>query len=285
MPELPEVETIKRQLDVVLKGLRIERVKVINPKCFQGDQKQIEGQKVKKVSRRAKITFIELENGLYLAIHLKLTGQLIFRKKEEKEQKFCDQKEGPFAVCELPNKFTRVIIRFDKGNLFYNDLRMFGWIKIVKSLEEVGGEKLGPEAIDEKEFSFDYLKKVLAKTSRPVKIIIMDQQKIAGIGNIYANEALFKAGILPSRSSSSLKGLEIKKLRESIISVLKEAIEKKGTSDKDEAFRQITGEKGSFQNCLMVYGKAGEDCPGCKGKIKRISLGGRGTFFCEECQN
>ncbi|MBU2577471.1 bifunctional DNA-formamidopyrimidine glycosylase/DNA-(apurinic or apyrimidinic site) lyase [Patescibacteria group bacterium] len=286
MPELPEVETIKRQLDEVLSGLRIKEVKVLKEKSFQGNPEKVVGQRVKKVSRRAKITFVELENGLCLAIHLKLTGQLIFRKHGEQSEKYCDQKEGPFAVCELPNKFTRVIINFDnKSALFFNDLRVFGWIRIVENIEEVGGEKLGPEAIDEENFTSAYLKMILSKTSRPVKIVIMDQEKIAGIGNIYANEALFMAGILPVRPASSLQNEEIKKIRELIIKVLKEAIEKKGTSDKDEAYRQITGEKGEFQEYLKVYGKAGEQCPGCKGKIKRISLGGRGTYYCEECQS
>lgn len=292
MPELPEVETIRRQLDEALGGLKIKEIKILKEKSFQGDPGKIIGQKVRKVNRRAKITFIELENGLYLAIHLKLTGQLIFRKQEKTDPKFCDQKEGPFAVCELPNKYTRVIIEFDNGRsclpagrLFFNDLRMFGWIKIVGSIEEIGGEKLGPEAIDEKSFSLDYLKMILSKTKRPIKIVIMDQEKVAGIGNIYANEALFLAGIKPTRPASSLDEKEIRNLRNAITGVLEKAIENKGTSDKDEAYRQITGEKGNFQEQLKVYGKTGEECPRCEGRVKRITLGGRGTFFCEKCQN
>lgn len=283
MPELPEVETIRLQLDEKLKGLKISGVEILNAKSFQGNPAEVIGRKVIKVLRRAKITIIGLEAGVYLAIHLKLTGQLIYREKEN--LKYCEQKDGPFAVCELPNKFTRVIISFDDGGkLFFNDLRIFGWIKVINSLNEVSEGKFGPEANDEKTFSLEYFQKILAKSSKPVKLVIMDQEKLAGVGNIYANEALFTAGILPDRKANSLGEKDIKILRDSILSVLKEAINYKGTSDKDEAFRQITGEKGGFQKFLQVYGRAGQKCPKCGGIIKRIALGGRGTYFCPKCQ-
>jgi len=296
MPELPEVETIRLQLDKVLKGLKITGVEVLNPKSFIGNVGEIKNKKVIGVTRRAKITIIELENNIYLAIHLKLTGQLIFRDgvKEIKE-KYCEQKDGPFAVCELPNKYTRVIISFDPpssgsaglrraSKLYFNDLRMFGWMRVLRDLGDLGEEKFGPEANDEKTFTLDYFKKILAKTKKPIKLVILDQEKLAGVGNIYANEALFHAKILPTRKADSLSGEEVNKLRDSIISVLKEAIAHKGSSDRDEAYRQITGEKGTHQNYLSVYGKAGQKCPRCQGTIKRIAIGGRGTFFCPNCQ-
>lgn len=293
MPELPEVETIRLQLDEKLKGLKISGVEILNAKSFQGNPEKVIGRKVEKVFRRAKITIIGLEGGIYLAIHLKLTGQLIYREKTE--SKHCEQKDGPFAVGELPNKYTRVIINFDPpssrsaglrraSKLYFNDLRIFGWIRVIKDLGELGIEKFGPEANDENTFSLEYFQKILAKSSKPVKLIIMDQEKLAGVGNIYANEALFLAGILPARKANSLTGEDIKILRHSILGVLREAIKQKGTSDKDEAFRQITGEKGGFQKFLQVYGRAGQKCPKCGGIIKRIALGGRGTFYCERCQ-
>ena len=284
MPELPEVETIRLQLDQKIKGLKITEVEVLNKKSFIGDFGEVRGVRVVGVRRRAKITIIELEGGVYLAIHLKLTGQLIYREKNQRS-KTKDQKRGPYEVGELPNKFTRVIISFDNGGkLYFNDLRIFGWIKVIKDVREIGEDKLGPEANDEVSFSREYFKNILNKTKKPIKLVILDQEKLAGVGNIYANESLFDAGILPTRPSSSLSGEEIRKLRNSIIKILNDAIIHKGSSDNDEAYRQITGEKGTHQNYLLVYGKSGQRCPACGGSIKRIALGGRGTFYCENCQ-
>lgn len=288
MPELPEVETIRLQLDGALKGLRITGVEVLNKKSFIGEVREVRGVRVVGVRRRGKITIIELEGGVGLAIHLKLTGQLIYKeakKQRSKEAKIENQNDGPFAITKLPNKYTRVIISFDNGGrLYFNDLRLFGWVRVIRDVREIGEGKLGPEAIDEESFTLEYFKNILAKSKKPIKLLLMDQEKLAGVGNIYANEALFKAGILPTRSGNSLNEEEIQRLRDSILSVLKEAIEHKGSSDKDEAYRQITGEKGEEQNHLQIYGKDGQKCPKCGGTIKRIKLGGRGTFFCSRCQ-
>ena len=285
MPELPEVETIRLQLDQFLRGLTIVDLKILNPKSFLGQPELVRGKKIIGVKRRAKITLIELEGGICLAVHLKLTGQLIYRdKKKEKEKGICEE-EGPFDVCELPNKFTRVIFDLDNGSrLFFNDLRAFGWIKVIRDIREIGEEKLGPEANDQKTFTLNYFQEMLAKTKKPIKLVLLDQKKLAGVGNIYANEALFRASILPTRPANSLSKEETEKLRNEIIKVLNEAIKFKGTSDRDEAYRQATGEKGEFQKHLKVYGKAGQKCPRCEGVIKRITVGGRGTFICPRCQ-
>jgi len=284
MPELPEVETIRLQLDQFLRGLTIVDLKILNPKSFLGQPELVRGKKIIGVKRRAKITLIELEGGICLAVHLKLTGQLIYRDKKEKEKGICEE-EGPFDVCELPNKFTRVIFDLDNGSrLFFNDLRAFGWIKVIRDIREIGEEKLGPEANDQKTFTLNYFQEMLAKTKKPIKLVLLDQKKLAGVGNIYANEALFRASILPTRPANSLSKEETEKLRNEIIKVLNEAIKFKGTSDRDEAYRQATGEKGEFQKHLKVYGKAGQKCPRCEGVIKRITVGGRGTFICPRCQ-
>jgi len=301
MPELPEVETIKLQLEKTIKGLKITGIEVLKKKSFIGNPEDVVGKKVIGVTRRAKITLIELENGFYLAIHLKMTGQLIFRNETQISKLKTQnqnlnlktiQKNGPFEIKGLPNKYTRVIIHFDQGDLYFNDLRIFGWIKIVQisklkvqSLEEeLGLEKYGPEANDKETFTLEYFCKLLAISHKPIKLIIMDQEKLSGLGNIYANEALFRAGIMPTRPGKSLSEKETKILRDSILSVLSDAIKHRGTSDTDEAFRQITGEKGDFQKYLQVYGKKGEKCPKCGGIIERMALGGRGTFFCKKCQ-
>lgn len=304
MPELPEVETISLQLDKALKGQKITQIEVISRKNFIGQTKDVIDKKIEGVSRRAKIILIKLSGGKYLAIHLKLTGQLIYRQRtENREQiteKYCEQRDGPFAVCELPNKFTTAMITFSGGDkLYFNDLRKFGWMRIISSKlkvkseklkvdggldEALGLEKLGPEANDEKTFTLDYFKNILAKSKKPVKLVIMDQEKLAGVGNIYANEVLFRAGILPTKPANSLGEKDIKILRYWILKVLEEAIKHKGTSDSDEAYRQISGEKGNFQNYLKVYARDGKKCFKCGSIIKRIKVGGRGTFFCEGCQ-
>lgn len=291
MPELPEVETIRLQLNQALKGLKVTGVEILKAKSFQGEPKAIIDRKVLGVNRRAKIILIELGGDCCLAIHLKLTGQLIYKyevRSTKSEVRNIKQKSGPFEVGELPNKYTRVIISFDNGGkLFFNDLRIFGWIKVIaNSKEQIANiiGKLGPEAIDENGFSLEYFKQILAKTKKPVKLVIMDQEKLAGVGNIYANEALFLAKIRPDRPAQKLSNEEIERLRESIIKVLKEAIKHKGSSDRDEAYRQISGEKGTHQNYLQVYGRAGQKCPKCSGKIIRIKLGGRGSFYCLNCQ-
>lgn len=283
MPELPEVETIKMQLNQVLKDLKIADIEALKVKSFQGETKDVIGETILSVERKAKIILIKLTGGKYLVIHLKMTGQLIYRAKEARYKEVKSEKNGPYAIGKLPNKYTRVIISFADGSrLYFNDLRIFGWVKIVENLPEL--EKLGPEANDDEDFTLDYFKKILARSKKPVKLVILDQEKLAGVGNIYANEALFMAGINPQRPANTLTGEEIKRLRDSILQVLKKAITHKGTSDKDEAYRQISGEKGDFQNYLQVYGRAGQKCPKCSGVIKRIKIGGRGTFFCPKCQ-
>ncbi len=292
MPELPEVETIRLQLDQKLKGLKITGLEVLNQKSFLGQKKEIIGKKVAGVRRRAKIIIIELENETCLAIHLKLTGQLIYSPQGGGIKGCVEKDNSPFKVCDLPSKFTRVIISFDNGGrpclpagrLYFNDLRIFGWMKMIKNISEVGEGKLGPEANDEKTFTLEYFKSILSKTKKPIKLVLLDQEKLAGVGNIYANEALFMAEVMPTRPSNSLTEKEIEKLRKEVIKVLNEAIKHQGTSDRDEAYRQITGEKGEFQNYLQVYGKTGQKCPGCSGTIKRTAIGGRGTFYCPNCQ-
>ncbi len=295
MPELPEVETIRLQLDKLLLNKTITAVSVLSPRNFIGDKKNLIGRKILSVKRRAKVILMELNNGDYLAVHLKMTGQLIYREKE----KISLGKDncGRYDVSVLPNNYTRVIISLNKGKLYFNDLRKFGWMKVLKisnfkfqisnsgqqKLDKIAGGSYGPEPFD-KGFTEEYLQNIFAKTSRPIKLILLDQEKIAGIGNIYASEVLFKAGILPMKPAKKLGDKDIKILREAVIKILTKAIKQKGTSDKDEAYRQSNGEKGNYQNYLKVYGRNNEKCPKCHGIIKRIKIGGRGTFYCPQCQ-
>ncbi|MBI4999535.1 hypothetical protein HZB97_02065, partial [Candidatus Gottesmanbacteria bacterium] len=233
MPELPEVETIKRNLEKAIVGKKIVGVEVRKTKIFQGNPKEIIGKTIEGIERRGKILIVRLSGDKSLLIHFKLTGQLVWVPCSMFHVP-CSEVVTlghpiPFAESQLPAKTTHVIFEINGGRLFYNDLRQFGWIKVA----EIGNWKLeignlGPEPLDfargkpfaNKEFTVDYLQKIFSKTSKPVKLVLMDQEKIAGIGNIYANEALFEAGIMPTRPAKSLVEEEIKKLREAIIKVL-----------------------------------------------------------------
>lgn len=280
MPELPEVEIIKRFLTQKIVGKKIQDIKVLKPKMFVGDYKKIIGTKVVSVSRRAKVLFIKLSNNKNLMIHLKLTGQLVLVAKAEKEVVLGHP--IPFAGTKLPAKTTHIIISFNGGALFYNDLRQFGWIKVVdEKIVKKEKEKFGPEPFS-KEFSLDYLQNIFSRSQKAIKLVLMDQQKIAGLGNIYANDALFEAGIKPSRSAKSLKEKEIKRLKQAILKVLREGIKYKGSSE--QTYIQPTGKPGSYQYHFRVYQREGKKCKKCSQLIKRVKLGGRGTFYCPKCQ-
>lgn len=294
MPELPEVETIRLGLEKYLVGHKILDVKVNVAKIFQGNAKDIIGAKVKEIKRVGKGLIIELDNGFDLAIHLKLTGQVIYRDKKTADLKLSNKAGG-----QLPNKFTHVIFTLDppageagdNAFLFYNDVRRFGWVKVIKAsdlqtlpfFKEMGPEPpiakaMGGQALLEpKKFEA-----ILSKSSSPIKVILMDQKRIGGIGNIYANDALFLAGINPRRPAKQITKNEAKKLYEAILEVLKNGLKYGGASDVD--FINVLGQEGKYQNHFLAYGKKGERCSKCGGIIEKIQLGGRGTYFCPACQ-
>jgi len=270
MPELPEVETIKRQLNRKIKGKKIKDVQVNLPKIVKYPlnkfKKIVKGAEIRNISRRAKLILIELSNNYFLITHLKLTGQLIFNG--------------------APNKYTHLIYYFtDKSYLIYNDLRQFGFIKLISKKELTDyfdKEKFGPEPLT-KEFTLKLFKELLNKRKKSkIKILLMDPKFIAGIGNIYSDEILFSAGVLPFRKVETLNFLEIKKIYQEIKRILILAIKKKGSSNKD--YFDALGQKGSFGPLQKVYQKEGQPCFKCKTKIKRIKMGGRSAHFCPKCQ-
>jgi len=283
MPELPEVESIKKQLSTKITGRKIVKVVILEEKQFRGDKKKIIGAVVEKVWRRAKLLGINLNNGLILLTHLKLTGEFIFTEKKGKTVSF--DHDLPFGDNKLPSKHTRIIISFDDGaRLFFNDLRKFGWMRIIKNSKlKIQNSKFGPEPL-EKEFTVEYLKKAFAKTRRAIKEVLLDQKIMAGIGNIYACEILFRAKVDPGRPANSLEAEEIENIHRAIIFILKEAIKYHGTSAADEAYIQPDTEPGLYKNKLRVYNRAGKKCFRCSGVVKRIKQGGRSTYFCSKCQ-
>lgn len=284
MPELPEVETIRLGLTKYLVGHKILGVEVKVAKLFEGDPKNITGAKVNGVRRFGKGLVIDLDNKYSLAIHIKLTGQLIYRDKETSKISV-SKKVGE----SIPNKFTHVIFKLDRAAfLYYNDWRRFGWIRVVKT-SEVGNmpffKNMGPEPFagaqgkPERELTLDKFKDIIKTSKTVIKPLIMDQTKIGGIGNIYANDALFDAGIDPRRKASTLSVQEIKKLYDSILKVMEKSFKFGGASEL--SFVNVLGQEGQYQSHSLVYGKKNEKCSKNDGGIiQKVFLGGRGTFFC-----
>ncbi len=280
MPELPEVETIRTQLADKLVGRKIVGVEVRLPKIWQGDKAKVVGQTIKQVERRAKIIIIKLSNGYSLVTHLKMTGQLVYGDKTAETISF--HQGIPFAGFSLPAKTTHVILKLDKGTLFFNDMRQFGWMKVVsqEQLAEID-EKHGPDALGAG-FTAEYLAKILSNWSRPVKLLLMEQSKIAGIGNIYANEALWCAKISPMKRGKEVEN--VTELYRCIKEVLEKGLKYGGSSAADEAFVNALGGRGHMQEHFNVYQKQKTPCPRCGATIAMSRIGGRGTFFCPKCQ-
>jgi formamidopyrimidine-DNA glycosylase len=273
MPELPEIETIKQGLEERIVGLTIKEVVFDTPKMLlpnpQSLISSIKGAKVTQVGRRAKMPLLFLSNGRILVFHLKLNGRLLVRK-----------------VSDPPDQFVRVKFIFDKGReLRFAEMRKFGWVKLLRNKAEL--EKvtvgLGPEPFS-KEFNLGYFQEKLAKTKRAIKVVLMDQKGFAGIGNIYATEALFYAGIDPRRPASFLSKDESGRLYQKVLWVLKQGLKYQGTTDRDLAYLQVTGEPGRFQEHLAVYGREGKPCSRCGEPVRKIKISGRGTYFCSKCQ-
>lgn len=283
MPELPEVETIRRQLDEALVGKIIARVEVLREKSFQAGSNEMIGREIEGVERRSKMLIIRFKNWeKVLTIHLKMTGQLVFRSDK---QNIAGGHPTADWVKELPSKHTRVIINFkDSSRLFFNDMRVFGWIRLNNINDhEISMSKLPPDVNDEK-FSLDYFRKMIGSSSRPIKIVLLDQQKMGGIGNIYANDALFLAGIDPRRASKDLNDSEIKRLHKAVREVIAKGIKYGGATAADDKFVNVAGMGGKYQEHFLVYGRTGEKCKKCGSEIQKIRLGGRGTYICPKCQ-
>ena len=262
MPELPEVETIRRGVLPRVRGATIKSVQIIDhrniKKIKPADfKKKVIGQKILDIERRAKYQLFKLASGNYLVFHLGMTGRMLFS----------------------PDKYVKVSFKLSNGKtLYFSDARLFGKIYFYNEYPPL---KLGPEPLD-KHFTWQKLKELLAVKKTSIKVVLLDQKVLSGVGNIYANEALFKAGIMPTRKANRLTDVEYKKLHKAIVDVLSAGIKYGGTSDS--WYVDAKGKKGGFQFRLKVYGRKDEPCFGCKSKVQRIVLGQRGTYFCPKCQ-
>tara|TARA_Y100000310_G_C20589880_1_gene767420 strand:+ start:59 stop:859 length:801 start_codon:yes stop_codon:yes gene_type:complete len=265
MPELPEVETIKNQLVKKIKSKTISKVVIRDYKNRFIGRKQKVFARIKNIERRAKQIIFNLANGYSFIIHLKMTGQLIYHRKLPAEIK----------------KATHVIFSFSDGSsLFFNDFRKFGFVKVMKT-EKVEGyfRDFGPDSL---KVGFPEFRKVLEKKKRSkLKPTLLDQTVLAGLGNIYAQEACFKAGVLPDRVIGSLTDSELKKLHSAIQTILRLAIKHQGTSF-DTSYRTVEDQPGGFKHYINVYHQ--KDCSRCKSKLKSEKLGGRSTYYCKKCQ-
>ncbi|CAN5166915.1 DNA-formamidopyrimidine glycosylase [soil metagenome] len=285
MPELPEVETIRRGLDPHLTGRVIEGVTVETPKQFIGDPRTLANIAITKTDRRGKLLIFELADGRFLTIHLKMTGQLLW--KGVKGESVMGGHPSQTYIDELPNKHTRMTFTFTDGSVMYfNDLRKFGFAELMGPDEfKLHGflGRLGPEPLGTG-FNATYLQERLTKAkSTVIKSFLLEQAHIAGIGNIYADESLFRAGIHPERRAGSLSTREVLMLTEAIIDTLQLALKHGGSSERD--YVNSIGEKGTYLKVANVYRKTGLPCPRCPDcEIKRIKVGGRSTHFCANCQ-
>jgi len=291
MPELPEVEVVRLFLDNHLINKTISDLKIITPKSFIGNSKLVEGQKIIKTSRLGKQLSLHLGNNLIILFHLKMTGQIIFIPLLSKGE---TRREGDFVFghptpkedkTSLPNKSTRLVFTFsDASKLFFNDQRKFGWVKILNQAELVEAQKnLGLDILSP-QFTSKYFYQQLQKTSRPIKLVLLDQSNFAGIGNIYANDALFLAKIHPSNSSKKITLKKAILLRDFLIKIMIESIKAGGSTAKDNKYIHPDGSSGQHQFSFQVYQREKEPCLICQTPIKKVKIGGRGTFFCPLCQ-
>lgn len=290
MPELPEVETIvagarKRLIGKKIKSVEIKVAKIVGE--VNAFKKGVEGAKIVGVRRFAKIIVIDLDNDNSILIHLKLTGQLIYRVNSKQLTVNSNNYGGghPARIYDqpLPHNYTHVIFTFSDGShLYFNDIRKFGYLKIVKTREM--GERpeiknLGPEPLDGWTYQ-EFAEKLNRRPRSKIKQVLMDQKFVSGIGNIYANEIMFYARIRPDRLIGTLTEEEKKKIFKSIQFILKKGIAMGGSSEN--TYVNLEGKKGDFMQYARVYRQ--KVCKVCGSQIKRIALGGRGTFYCSSCQ-
>jgi len=286
MPELPEVETIKNDLRKKILNRKIKRVKVNLKRIVKSNFNEfltfLSDNKITDIKRIGKLLIFKLAGkDNFLIIHLKMTGQLIYYWSGKI---ILGGHADKNTISDLPNKYTRVIIEFSNGGkLFFNDMRTFGYMKLV-SRDELKKiiVQFGPEP-GTKDFNFRYLKKLLSNRTANIKSLLLNQGLVAGIGNIYADEILFKAGVLPERPGGALGDDEIKKIQRAASRVIKTAIKYRGTTFND--YVDANGNTGNFLKRLKVYGRAGEKCKVCGGIVKKKKVAGRGTHYCAKCQS
>ena len=287
MPELPEVEVVKKTLESQIKNLSIKSIKIIDKnlryKVKKQSLKKILGFKVIKIKRRSKYLLFLFNKNLVMIVHLGMTGKFFFIKNGRAKRRTSFY----YDTNKYNEKHNRIIFIFNKNmRLIYNDIRKFGFIKVLSANElknEYHLKTLGPEPLGDS-YNFKYFKDYLIGKKKKIKDLLMDQKFISGLGNIYVNEILFLSKIKPDKKVDVLNDKEIKKIIIYTKKILKKAIIFGGSSIKN--FSNSSGKKGNFQETFHVYGRLGDNCSNsdCKGVIKKMSLSNRSSFFCSKCQ-
>lgn len=287
MPELPEVETVKRGLNSLVVGRKISAVDSDNPKSFPNKSDEINqfliGSKVTGVRRRAKVLLIDLSTNYTLMIHLKMTGQLVF---VDKLSRFGAGHPNDSLVKSLPDKSTRVTFTFDdNSHLYFNDQRKFGWVKLMPTSEIQNVDfmkKVGPEPLEDNFTIVQFINRFNRRSKTTIKAALLDQTVIAGVGNIYADESLWAAKVHPSRLVNTITDTEFKKLYKAIRQIMNLSIEKGGSTNRN--YVNAEGKKGSYMDFAKVFRREGLKCPRCGNTIVKIKVAGRGTHICPHCQ-
>ena len=281
MPELPEVETIKRGLEKCIVGRKLTKLHILCEKSFLGKPELVEGQKIVGLERRGKALLMRLENGLTVMVHLRMTGQMI----HDGAVRFAAGHPDESFREEMPGRFTRIYADLDDGtHLYFNDLRKFGFWKVLDDLGLATDKfllSLGPEPWAMKPDEFWVM--LQRHKAAPVKAVILDQHNIAGVGNIYADEGCFYAGVLPSRLCGKLNRSESDKLLEGLRSVMQASIDSGGSTMKD--YVRADGTRGNYlEKFAQVFRREGCECPRCGSEILKTRVAGRGTHYCGGCQ-
>ncbi len=300
MPELPEVESVRASLEPFLLGKKVEKVVVNKPKLVSGngtkreeDQEkvdefigEIEGEVISGISRRAKNIIIEFKSGKIVLIHLKMTGQLVYRDSEDNLAYGGHPIKNSVGEDDLPNKHTHVIFSLNDGVLYYNDTRMFGYLLYYPSISVVHDlghfDGLGYEPTDD-EFTMEAFKKDMKERRGILKHLFLNQKVVVGLGNIYCDEVCFEAGVRPDRRIESLNDQELELLYEAIVRIIPAAIKAGGSSVANYVLGD--GSRGTFVEEHKVYNRGGMECLVCGNVLEKEKVAGRTTVFCETCQS
>lgn len=288
MPELPEVETIRRGLAANIVGLVILGIEVLHLKSFASPVELIDaeaiGATITALDRKGKVLIIELSNGYSLLFHLKMTGQMVL--VQPSGERYAGGHPTKSMADVLPDKSTKVIFRLSDGStLYFNDQRIFGWIKLVPNAEVLRDAliaRLGPEPLTEAFELTGFAKSLARHPKSPVKAVILDQSTVAGVGNIYADESLHLAKIHPAAPTGRLTKIHVKRLYEAIKTIIALGVQHGGTSFT--TYVNALGGTGNYLSSARVFRRQGLTCPICGAVIIKIRVAGRGTHLCPKCQ-